>query len=177
MSADYAGLLGDVDYLKGQISGSWNKELLDDVVLTVGGRGGAIYDFGEDLPIYDHFTMGNSTLRGFQYGGVGPRDRLTKDSLGGKYMAGHSVDLTFPLGSTLDDLGVKGLLFQDGGIVKSFEGSTPNVLDANTYRLTVGTGVFWRSPIGPLRLEFAIPLVKATEDRSQVFNFSVGSRF
>lgn len=176
-TGDYTGLGSDVNALKGQVNASWNKELLDDVVVTVGGRGGAIYDFGEDLPIYDHFSMGNTTLRGFEYGGVGPRDATTKDALGGKYMLGHSLEMTFPLGSAMDDLGVNGLVFNDGGIVKSFEGATANVLDADTYRLSVGTGVFWRSPIGPLRIELAMPLVKATEDRTQLFNFSVGSRF
>ncbi|MFZ2587227.1 MAG: outer membrane protein assembly factor BamA [Alphaproteobacteria bacterium] len=177
LTGTYSGLGSDVNSVKTMLTTSWNKELMDDVVFTAGGRGGAIYDFGEDLPIYDHFQMGNTTLRGFEYGGVGPRDATTKDALGGKYMVGHSLEMTFPLGSALDDLGVNGLVFNDGGIVKSFEGATANVLDADTYRLSAGTGIFWHSPIGPLRIEFAVPLVKAKEDRAQVFNFSVGSRF
>ncbi|MFZ2620816.1 MAG: BamA/TamA family outer membrane protein [Alphaproteobacteria bacterium] len=49
--------------------------------------------------------------------------------------------------------------------------------DSKTYRITAGTGIHWQSPVGPLRLEFGIPLIKSEEDQTQVFSFNVGSRF
>ena len=179
VTGDYSGFTTSDKYLRGQVSGSWHRELIDKWILSVGGRGGAMYDFGENLPIYEHFQGGGqNSLRGFEFGGIGPRDRVTGDALGGKYMVGHTVELAFPLGSALDDLGVQGLIFNDGGIVKSFDGSPKSgILDADTYRLTVGTGIFWRSPLGPLRLSLGIPVVKASEDRTQLFSFSVGSSF
>lgn len=177
LTGEYSGFASDVDYVKAMANASWHHEVLDEWVLTLAGRAGTIFDFGQDLPIYDHYALGSQSLRGFEYNGIGPRDRATGDALGGKYMLGHNLELTFPLGNTLDDLGVKGVVFNDGGIVKEFEGATAGVVDSDLYRLTVGAGIFWRSPIGPLKLSLGMPVVKASEDRTQVFNFSVGTSF
>lgn len=174
---EYSGFGTDISYLKGLVSGSWHKELADDWVLALGGRVGAITDLGNDLPIFEHFSAGGGNLRGFETRGIGPRDRTTDDALGGKYLLGHNIELTFPLGTALDDLGVNGLLFTDGGIVTEFDNATDQVIDEDTYRISAGAGVHWRSPIGPLRLEFGIPLVKADEDKTQIFSFNIGSRF
>ncbi len=178
VTGDYSGFGSDVQFLRGQLNASMHREVMDDVIFNVAGRAGAIYDFGETLPIYENFQGGGEYLRGFDFGGIGPRDRVTDDSLGGRYMVGHTLELSFPLGSTFNDLGVRGLVFNDGGIVKSFQGGTSaTVLDDDLYRTSIGTGVFWRSPIGPLKLSFAFPILKADEDKDQIFNFSVGSRF
>lgn len=177
LTAEYSGLGSDVDFLKGMANASWHREVLDDWVITLAGRAGAIWDMNRDLPIYEHYALGSQSLRGFEYNGIGPRDRVTGDALGGKYMLGHNLELTFPLGNAMDDLGVKGVIFNDGGIVKEFEGATSGVVDSDLYRLTVGAGIFWRSPIGPLKLSLGLPVVKASEDRTQMFNFSVGSSF
>jgi outer membrane protein insertion porin family len=178
LSGEYSGFGSDVNFLRANATASWHREVADDFVFTAVGRGGAVYDFGEDLPIYEHYIGGGqNNLRGFEYGGIGPRDRLTKDALGGKYMVGHTLEMSFPLGSTLSDLGVQGVVFNDGGIVKEFEGANANVLDADIYRLTVGTGIFWRSPLGPLRLDLGFPVIKDSDDRTQLFSFSVGTRF
>ena len=177
VGGDYSGFGTDTDYARLNLSGSYNYQLWDDWVLSVGGRAGAVEPTQGTLPLYEHFIGGGQNLRGFEYGGIGPRDRVTGDSLGGKYMIGHSVDLTFPLGSTLDEMGVSGVLFTDGGLVTQFDNNSPQVVDSKLYRITAGTGVHWRSPIGPLRVEFGIPLVKSDEDRDQVFSFSVGTKF
>src|SRR5690606_16067022 len=86
ITGEYSGFGSDVSYLRGQVAGSWHHELAEDWVLSLGGTVGAIYDFGEDLPLYEHFTGGGKNLRGFQYSGIGPRDSVTGDALGGKYM-------------------------------------------------------------------------------------------
>jgi len=176
-TSEYSGFGSGVDYLRGLLTGSYHHSLADDWVVSLGGRAGAVYDFGKDLPIYEHFMGGGAQLRGFEYGGIGPRDRLTGDALGGKFMVGNSAELSFPLTSSLKELGMQGLVFMDGGMITEFEGANSNVTDSQLYRVSAGTGVFWRSPIGPLRVEFAVPVVKASEDRKQIFSFSVGSRF
>lgn len=177
LTGEYSGFGSDINYLRGTAQGSWHKEVVEDWVLSLGSTVGAISDFGEDLPIYEHFTGGGRGLRGFEYGGIGPRDSVTGDALGGKYMMTNNAEVSFPLTNAFNDLGIRGLFFVDGGIVKSFEGATSLVTDSDTYRIAAGTGIFWRSPIGPLRLEFGFPLVKADEDRDQIFSFSVGSSF
>ncbi|MBI1309657.1 MAG: outer membrane protein assembly factor BamA [Proteobacteria bacterium] len=177
LGGDYSGFGSDTDFLRANLSGTYNHELFEDWVLTLGGRAGIIEPTSGQLPLYEHFSGGGQTLRGFEFGGIGPRDKITGDALGGKYMLGNTVELGFPLGATLTDMGVRGVLFTDGGIVTKFDQSSPNIIDSKTYRITTGAGINWRSPLGPLRLELGFPLVKASEDRTQIFSFSVGTRF
>ena len=177
LTGEYSGFGTDVDYLRGLVSGSWHRELADDFVLSVGACVGAVSNLGKDLPIYEHFNAGGTTLRGFEVNGIGPRDKNTNDALGGMYIIGNNIELSFPVGKTLKELGVRGMLFADGGIVTEFEDATSDVIDSNIYRMTAGAGIHWHSPVGPLRLEFGMPLVKANEDQTQIFSFSIGSRF
>lgn len=177
VGTDYSGFGSDTDYVRLNLTGSTHYQVFEDWVLSVGGRAGAIAPTSGKLPIYEHFNGGGQSLRGFEYGGIGPRDRGTGDALGGKYIVGNNVELTFPLGITLSDMGVKGVLFTDGGMVTDFDNANGNVIDTKMYRVTAGTGIYWRSPIGPLRLEFGFPIRKAAEDRAQIFNFSVGTHF
>lgn len=174
---DYSGLGSDIDYVRLKLDGSYHYQVWEDWVLSFGARAGAVEATSGKLPLYEHFSGGGQNLRGFEYGGIGPRDRVTGDALGGKYMVGNNIELGFPLGATLSEMGMRGVLFTDGGIVTQFDKSSPQILDSKTYRISAGTGVNWRSPIGPLRLELGFPVVKADEDRDQIFSFSVGTRF
>jgi outer membrane protein insertion porin family len=178
VGAEYAGFGLNTSYLRGNLNGSYTKSVWEDWTLTFAGRMAAIEPLSGKLPVYEHFLGGGQdTLRGFEYGGIGPRDRATGDALGGKYMVGHNIDLVFPITNALSELGVKGVFFTDGGLVTTFDTASPAIIDDSTYRISAGTGVNWRSPIGPLRLQFGIPLVKAEKDRDQVFSFAVGTRF
>ncbi len=177
LGGDYSGFGSDTDYVRLNLSGSYHYQVVDDWVLSFGGRAGAVEATTGSLPLYEHFMGGGQNLRGFEYGGIGPRDSATGDALGGKYMFGHNIDLSFPLGATLSEMGVKGVIFTDGGWVSDFDSADSTVQDSKTYRISAGTGIHWRSPIGPLRVEFGVPLVKADEDRDQIFSFAVGTRF
>jgi len=178
VGAEYAGFGMNTSYLRGNLNGSYTKSVWEDWALTFAGRAAVIEPLSGKLPVYEHFLGGGQdTLRGFEYGGIGPRDRVTRDALGGKYMIGHNIDLVFPISNALNELGIKGVLFTDGGLVTDFDTTSGGIIDDKTYRITAGTGVNWRSPIGPLRLQFGFPLVKGETDRSQVFSFAVGTRF
>lgn len=174
-TADYSGFGSNINYIRNMVSGSWHKELDDDLVLSLGARVGYLADLSGDLPVYETFKAGGTTLRGFARSGIGPRDRISGDALGGKYILGNNAELRFPI-KGLEDFGVQGILFSDGGIVSDFE-SDPVVIDTKMYRMSAGTGIFWRSPLGPVRFEFGVPLVKADEDKTEVFSFSFGTRF
>ena len=175
-SVEYSGFGTDVNYLRTQVSGSYYYPLGEQWVLSVGGRAGYLFDINNDTPIFENFYAGGQNLRGFDRGGIGPRDRITNDALGGQAMVGHNVELRFPI-AFMDELGVNGVLFSDGGMVTQFEDGNANVIDSKTYRVSVGTGIFWQSPLGPLRFDFGFPLVKASEDQTQVFSFNFGTRF
>ncbi len=180
LNIDYSGLGGDVDYIRTTVDGAWHRRLArnDDYILSVGGRAGYINDLGQTLPLYENFQAGGNSLRGFDTGGIGPRDTTTGDALGGRMMAGHNIELSFPLGAELKEMGVRGLVFQDGGIVTDFDdGGLAGVTDSKKYRLTAGVGAYWQSPLGPLRFELGFPISKAAEDEKQIFSFSFGTRF
>lgn len=176
LGVDYAGLGSDVDFIRTDVKGSYHIPFWDKWTFSVGGRAGAIIETGSEIPLFDLYRAGGQTLRGFDLSGIGPRDATTKDALGGQYMLGNNLEVRFPLGK-LDESGVKGFVFSDGGIVTEFKNDNPNVVDDQTYRISVGAGIFWRSPLGPLRFEFGFPVVKAEDDETQVFSFSVGSSF
>jgi outer membrane protein insertion porin family len=175
LAIDYSGFGSDINYVRSLATASWHKELKEGWVLSLGGRAGAISDIDGELPIYEHFNAGGSTLRGFTSSGIGPRDAVTGDALGGKYLVANNIELTFPIPG-LEEMGINGILFSDGGIVTEFEEST-SVDDAKLYRVSAGVGMYWRSPMGPLRFEFGFPVAKASEDKTEVFSFSVGTRF
>ena len=175
-TVEYAGFGADISYVKNVVRGSYNYAITDDYVLTVAGRTGYLWDINDDVPITENFRGGGSTLRGFASSGIGPRDSETNDALGGQFMIGHNVELRYPIPG-MKDSGVNGLLFWDGGLVTDVNDPYGVVDDEKTYRQSVGTGVFWRSPLGPLRFEFGIPIVSADGDEKEVFSFSFGTRF
>ena len=175
-TVEYAGFGSDISYVKNTVKGSYNYAITDDYVLTVAGRSGYLWDINNDTPITENFRGGGSTLRGFAPSGIGPRDRTTNDALGGQFMIGHNVEMRYPIPG-MKDSGVNGILFWDGGLVTSLDDPYGIVEDDNLYRQSVGTGFFWRSPLGPLRFEFGIPIVSADEDEKEVFSFSFGTRF
>lgn len=177
-SLEYSGFGSDVEFVRGRIGGSWHKEIHDDWVFTVAGEAGAVWDINNDLPLYEMFQLGgNNGLRGFDFSGIGPRDAVNDDALGGKYMLTNTLELSFPLNTQLKEMGINGLVFVDGGFVTDFKQNNPNVIDSKTYRASVGIGAYWRSPLGPLRFEFAAPISKAEEDITKIFSFNFGTRF
>lgn len=176
-TAAYSGFGGDIDYIRNEVSASRHIPLGEQWTLSVGGRAGYLYDINDNTPLFENFYLGGNTLRGFDRAGIGPRDSTTRDALGGRVMAGHNIELRFPIGF-LQDMGVQGVLFNDGGIVTDFrDEGTAGVDDSEEYRMSIGTGIFWRSPMGPLRFDFGFPIQKADEDRRQIFSFSFGTRF
>jgi outer membrane protein insertion porin family len=89
----------------------------------------------------------------------------------------------FPLGLPRE-LGLRGAIFSDFGSLSGFDrpaaprpGATAPVEDSSSIRASVGAGVNWRSPFGPIRLSLAKAIVKEEFDRTELFRFSFGSRF
>jgi outer membrane protein insertion porin family len=173
---DFAGLGGDVEFVRTVLGGDVFFPVLEDVVLNVSGEAGAIVGLGEDVRITDRFFIGGSDIRGFERSGVGPRDADTDDALGGNQFAVGSVEVGFPLGLP-EEFGIRGAAFSDFGILTDVDDEGPEVLDETSIRVSVGAGVSWRSPFGPVRLDLAFPVVSEDFDREETFRFSFGTRF
>jgi outer membrane protein insertion porin family len=76
-----------------------------------------------------------------------------------------------------EELGLRGRIFSDFGAVTGLDNSSDTVEDSAAPRVSVGTGLTWRSPLGPIALDFAIPVLKQDFDKTERFRFSFGTRF
>lgn len=175
-TVEYAGFGSDISYVKNTLRSSYNYSITEDYVVTVAGRTGYLWDINNDTPITENFRGGGNTLRGFAPSGIGPRDSVTNDALGGQFMIGHNVEMRTPLPG-MQDTGVNGILFWDGGLVTSLDDPYGIVEDDSVYRQSIGAGIFWRSPLGPLRFELGLPVVSGENDEKETFSFSFGTRF
>lgn len=177
LTQEVAGLGGDDKYLKHEAKASYYYPVAPKWVLSVMGSGGYIYGFGgQDIRITNRFFLGGDDLRGFQDAGVGPRDSLTRDALGGNEYYEATAELNFPLGLP-DELGVSGAVFTDAGSLWRSDDTGANVFATNSLRVSAGVGILWTSPFGPIRIYYGQPILKEPEDRTEAFRFSFGTRF
>ncbi len=171
-SLEYAGeeLGGNTNFIRAIGDGSVYIPLWFDHVGVVHGRlGWMASTTDEEVPIYERFFMGGiNTMRGFEFMSVGERDPLTNDYLGGDYLALLNLEYRFPL---MRKLGLWGVVFTDIGNVW---GSS---FDFSDLRQSVGAGIRWNSPIGPMRLEYGYVLDPMEGDRDSAWEFTVGSIF
>jgi outer membrane protein insertion porin family len=141
------------------------------------GTGGHVMGLqGEDVRINDRFFVGGRTFRGFNNAGIGPRDKNTHDALGGNAYYVGTAEVTFPIGLP-EDLGFRGAIFTDAGSLFSLDTSGSDVFDDSALRASYGMGVLWRSPFGPIRLDFAKAFKKQSYDETEIFRFNFGTAF
>ena len=181
-----AGLGGGAQYGQAIASAkTWTSFFDNDVIASAEVEAGGIFAFNSGVRVTDRFFLGGDTFRGFAFGGLGPRDVASDDSLGGNYYAVLRTDISFPLGLP-EELGFFGGLFADVGTVwhldrtRARDANTGNLVvidDDPKLRASVGASIFWDSTFGPLRLNFAVPLKKERGDDTEFFRFTVGTRF
>jgi outer membrane protein insertion porin family len=211
---DFAGVGGDVSYLKTAIDAKYFTPLVSDIVGVIHLQGGILNQVGNNqIRMLDHFQMGPNLVRGFAPNGIGPRDLNpfgTMDALGGTKYWGASYELQMPFWFLPKEVGLKGAVYADAGGLLDYRGPTTwaatgenttlqnsnciaptNINGARTpgtctglvfdngnqVRSSVGVGLIWASPFGPLRFDYAIPLTKGPNDRVQQFKFGGGTSF
>lgn len=176
LTTDVAGLGGTLNYVKTMAETGYYYSVFDDVVLSTSATLGSIEGLDQDIRLADRFFLGGARLRGFQTSGVGPRDTSTGDSLGGQRMAYGSTELRFPLGLP-EELGVTGRAFADYGSLWGVPESGQDITDTGAIRFSVGAGIGWVSPFGPIALDYAFPLMKEDHDQTENFRVSFGTNF
>ena len=177
LTNDLAGIGGDISYLKSRIFGKYYYGIAQGWVASVRSEIGYITGLGDDdVRISDRFFLGGDKLRGFGNGGVGPRDISTDDALGGNFVYSGSIELTFPLGLP-KQLGVSGAVFTDAGSLSELDFENPIIADTASVRWATGIGLAWRSPFGPVRIDYAVPILKEDFDATENFRFNFGTRF
>ena len=120
-----------------------------------------------DAPVFEkYYAGGTGSIRGFKYRGISPRGGGGKDPIGSRWLATASGEISVPLTNEA----LSGLFFVDTGMVET-----------GGIRASVGIGIQilipqWFGPV-PMRFELATPFIKNSEDKTQMFSFSVGSLF
>jgi outer membrane protein insertion porin family len=174
---EVAGLGGDAQYLRHEARGGWFYSIVPQWIFQISGQAGHVLGLGDDnVRINDRFFVGMQQIRGFNDAGIGPRDLATGDALGGKSYYSGTVELGFPL-PVDDDLGLRGAVFTDVASLWQSDENGLGVADENALRLSMGAGLAWASPFGPIRLDFGFPIIKEAYDDEQLVRFSFGTRF
>ena len=167
---------GDVAFFRNVVGTDYYYPLAEEWTLHVGGEVGNITGIGEDTRIIDRFFIGSQQIRGFAPAGIGPRDQATDDALGAKNYYATTAEVRFPLGLP-DEYPVRGRVFADVGSAWSVDNAPGVVLDETSPRVSIGAGLSWRSPLGPLEVDVGFPIVKEDFDEKELLRFSFGTRF
>ena len=176
ISNSFAGLGGTIRHFRNAAKVGKFFPIADQWVLSLIGDVGYIIGIGKDVNILERFFIGGDDLRGFATRGVGPRDIATDDSLGGEWEYTGTVQLGFPTGLP-EELGIGARVFTDIGSLGQLSPTTSFVKDTGSLRMSVGTGITWVSPFGPLGFDLAIPLIKEDFDVVENFRINFGTRF
>lgn len=175
ISAEYAGgiLQGDDQFIKFILDTRWFYPLWWDHIFSWHAAAGYVTNnFGsEDVPVFERFQLGGiNTVRGYRGGFISPRDAVSGDRIGGNRMFYTNFEYIVPL---YEDFGLLGVAFFDTGQVWS-EGE-----EVNTDLLkSVGGGIRWLSPMGPLRIEYGYALDSLPEQGNRgKLEFTVGRPF
>ncbi|WP_341760138.1 outer membrane protein assembly factor BamA [Candidatus Endowatersipora endosymbiont of Watersipora subatra] len=188
----YAGIGGDSNYIRttGRLSSYHLLSEDSDVVLLGTLGGGHIYALdNKSMRITDYFFHGHQNIRGFESRGLGPRDLVTGDALGGSIYGNFTAELHFPVPLLSKSYGLRLAFFGEAGTLYNNEYRGPlagsieeqslsrSTFDHFSIRSSFGGSIIWDSSFGPLRFDFAHPIHKEEYDRTQFFRFGVSSKF
>ncbi|HLI21847.1 MAG TPA: outer membrane protein assembly factor BamA, partial [Stellaceae bacterium] len=178
-TTDIAGAGGQVFFLRNGVSGGYYYPVATDWVASLTGSAGNIRGLGQGVRIEDRYFIGGDNFRGFASGGIGPRDVSTGQALGANTFWTGNVSLSMPLGLP-KEFGLSGHVFSDFGSAWGFDDTNPTtdtIEDVRSIRVSAGYGFSWQSPLGPLRLDLAVPVVRQPFDKRQFFRVGFGSNF
>ncbi|WP_310318389.1 outer membrane protein assembly factor BamA [Aminobacter aminovorans] len=181
-TTEVAGLGGDAKFVKVTGRASYYQTLSEelDIVGLVSVGGGHIMGFGDDgLRVFDQFKSNDRMIRGFKYNGIGPRDVGTNEHLGGTTYFNASAETQFPIPVVPESFGLRGAFFADAATLYGSKVTGVNFGTSTDMELraSVGVGLLWASPFGPLRIDYAVPVKKVDGDETQEFNFGISTRF
>jgi outer membrane protein insertion porin family len=180
------------------------KKVFGPVVFKVNTELGLITS-RQQVPVFERFYLGGIfTIRGYRLQSVGPQAGLASAGdpnlpiiaegrpIGGDFQAFYNIEFEFPI---IEQVGIKGVIFSDGGNAWNLFAfrdqfgncQAPVAPDADRssspcgihpfLRYSVGFGIRWFSPLGPLRFEWGIPIRRRPQDSPIRFEFTIGQSF
>jgi len=171
-SLEFAGVGGDAEFIKSVTKFNYYYGFRDiikyDLIFRYKMQAHYLYDNGF-VPIDEYLTMGGiSTVRGYESGSIGPTATTgTATYYNGNTMLVNTVEASFPL---IERLKMRGAIFLDYGMIGH---------DSINDEARAGTGAVleWISPMGPISLIFAHPLLEKAGDKTASFEFTMGRQF
>jgi len=190
-------LLSENEFTRVNGTSRWYFPLFFGFVLKFNVQAGLISNWnagGEPVPIFERFFVGGpNSVRGFQRSSLGPTRHvaadasdpaspLTEFNIGGDKQFIFNAEIEIPI---LTSVGIKGVLFADAGNAFDNDQDLSVKLDLfnkedqfdDILRTSIGFGLRWLSPIGPLRFEWGFPLAPTAKEDTLVFEFSIGNSF
>ena len=185
-TSEFAGIGGDASFVKFTGRASYYKTLSEeqDIVGLVVLGGGHVEALSTPLRVFDQFQSTDRIIRGFAYNGIGPVDTLGTPGTGDDYHLGGTTyfhataEAQFPMPALPPSLGIKGAVFADAATLYGTQLTGVSVQSTGmAWRASVGVGLIWASPFGPIRLDYAVPVLKEPTDDVQNFNFGISTKF
>ncbi|HXL99315.1 MAG TPA: outer membrane protein assembly factor BamA [Rhizomicrobium sp.] len=188
LSQDFAGFGGTLKYLRTEASFSvHHKVFWDSLVAKFSVSGGYIDAYGgQTVRLNERFFKGGDSFRGFALAGIGPRDVNASgdNAIGGNAYAIGTAELRLP-DFLPSDYGISTSLFSDFGTLGHIDAGvacpdphnplSPCIKDNLALRVSAGLAVGWKSPFGPVEIDFGIPVVRQSYDKTQIIRFSAGT--
>lgn len=168
------GIAGDIRFLRANYQIQQYIPLNKQFTIALNGELGYGKGLnGQPYPLFkNYYSGGLGSVRGFQQGSLGPRD-ASDIALGGPKKLTLNAELVAPFPGAGNDRTLRLYTFLDAGNVFGEKQS----YKANDLRLSTGLGVSWISPVGPLRIAYALPLRKQPGDKIERLQFQIGTSF
>ncbi len=165
---------GQLRYYRATYQQTYYYPIIKDYTLSLNGEIDIGHGYGgRPLPVFKNFYAGGiGSIRGYETSSIGPRDP-NGDPIGGAKRFNGNIELLFPLPGTGKDRAFRGFTFIDSAAVYAEKAR----ITSTGLRYSTGFGINWLSPIGALRLSYAIPLKTKPDDRLQRLQFTIGNSF
>ena len=169
-----AHLGSDIPYLSNNFFGSFYNKFSESFIGSIRYKAKSINSFesSKDIKLSDRLFLSENELRGFKYRSYGPK--VGNDYIGGNYAIATTFATTVP-NYLPESWNSSSSLFLDAGNIwgTDFDVTT----EASEMRSSIGVGLSWFSPIGPISLSYAEPIQKNASDKIENFNFKLGGVF
>mgnify|MGYP002336349063 FL=1 len=174
LSGEFSLPGGGVTFYKANWESRYYYPIVTDYALLLRGQVGWGDGYGDtaELPFFEYFFAGGGrTVRGFESNTLGPRDPMNGKALGGAFKVIGNAEIIFPVPFAPESKSVRLSYFVDTGNVY---GNQDDFV-ADELRVSTGLSMVWLSPIGPMVFSLARPLTDKADDKTESFQFSLGT--
>ena len=174
LSGEFSLPGGGVTFYKANWESRYYYPIVTDYALLLRGQVGWGDGYGDtaELPFFEYFFAGGGrTVRGFESNTLGPRDPMNGKALGGAFKVIGNAEIIFPVPFAPESKSVRLSYFVDTGNVYGHQDD----FVADELRVSTGLSMVWLSPIGPMVFSLARPLSDKAGDKTESFQFSLGT--